>query len=673
MYHTPKELIDPAPKFRLMEFQIRRSSFDCLAKKHTTWRWAARGGFLPTWLAIGACALLASNLVQSFVSSPAASARNTKALRALPQPRTWHWGEDSEGRFQDAQAWHGSQWIVRHELESPWIRTDVETCGLWSLRPGSERMMKVKCCRLESTSLLSFVITLGSIIFFAQMTGTDPRFGGMLGRWCPWHQRVGLSWLPNCSHSEAMILDSFQSFTESQQTLEVWFLFISCLTFIFPTIFIVPGLVIVSDLRPTDLNFHWEHLHLSVIDSLFSSYYSAESQSCDCSREPSCRKRILIDLLHRSGAVLGTGGGGLWWLVNAFTWILWVSFQLSCSVSFAIPHHFVAMNCHSSVCTFCVLTAKPFWWGQRIGSSRVWGKAISKNGCVGIRLAQEFREYLFCPPLPLSDPISLQPQIRQSVWRWAARGGLFAYVLAIGACALLASNLVQSFVSSPAASARNTKALRALPQPGTDTEEKTEKEDFKMPKPDMGLMNRQARVGKSVDQDRRGNMWSVEPQTRIRTDDEGEMLPAGIYFPVVIVITLGSIIFFAQMTGTDPTLRWHAGRWCPWHQRVGLSWLPNCSHSEAMILDSFQSFTESQQTLEVWFLFISCLTFIFPTIFVVPGLVIVSDLRPTDLNFHWEHLHLSVIDSLFSSYYSTESQSCDCFREPSCRKRIRIN
>ena len=81
------------------------------------------------------------------------------------------------------------------------------------------------------------------------------------------------------------------------------------------------------------------------------------------------------------------------------------------------------MTCHSSVCTFCVLTAKPFWWGQRIGSSRVWGKAISKNGCVGIRLAQEFREYLFCPPLPLSDPISLQPQIRQSVWRWAARGG----------------------------------------------------------------------------------------------------------------------------------------------------------------------------------------------------------------------------------------------------------
>ena len=130
--------------------------------------------------------------------------------------------------------------------------------------------------------------------------------------------------------------------------------------------------------------------------------------------------------------------------------------------------------------------------------------------------------------------------------------GLFASVLAIGACTLLASTLMQSFVSSPSTS-RRTQALRALPQPGTETEEKTEKEtDFKMPKPDMGLMNRQARVGQSVDQDRRGNMWSVEPQTRIRTDEEGELLPAGIYFPVVIALTIGSIIFFAQLTGNDP-------------------------------------------------------------------------------------------------------------------------
>ena len=149
------------------------------------------------------------------------------------------------------------------------------------------------------------------------------------------------------------------------------------------------------------------------------------------------------------------------------------------------------------------------------------------------------------------EAISVEIDKRSNMASGRSRG-LFAYVLAIGACTLLASTLMQSFVSSPSTS-RRTQALRALPQPGTETEEKTEKEtDFKMPKPDMGLMNRQARVGQSVDQDRRGNMWSVEPQTRIRTDEEGELLPAGIYFPVVIALTIGSIIFFAQLTGNDP-------------------------------------------------------------------------------------------------------------------------
>ena len=134
--------------------------------------------------------------------------------------------------------------------------------------------------------------------------------------------------------------------------------------------------------------------------------------------------------------------------------------------------------------------------------------------------------------------------------------GLLPCVLAIAACALLVSSWTQAFVSSPAAS-RNTKALRALPQPGapTETAEKEEKEEsggFKMPKPDMGLMNRQARVGQSVDQDRRGNMWSVEPATRVRTEEESDMLPAGIYFPIVFVLTISGIIFFAQLTGNDP-------------------------------------------------------------------------------------------------------------------------
>ncbi|CAK9008367.1 unnamed protein product [Durusdinium trenchii] len=134
-----------------------------------------------------------------------------------------------------------------------------------------------------------------------------------------------------------------------------------------------------------------------------------------------------------------------------------------------------------------------------------------------------------------------------------ARAQLLPYVLAIGACTFLVSTL--SFVSSPATTVERSRALRALPQPGAKTEEKTQESnggEFKMPKPDMGLMNRQARVGQSVDQDRRGNMWSVEPATRIRTDDDGgELLPAGIYFPIVIVITIGSIIVLAQVLGND--------------------------------------------------------------------------------------------------------------------------
>ena len=37
MYHT-NDFIDPEPKFRLMEFQIRRSSVDCLAKTNAPHR-----------------------------------------------------------------------------------------------------------------------------------------------------------------------------------------------------------------------------------------------------------------------------------------------------------------------------------------------------------------------------------------------------------------------------------------------------------------------------------------------------------------------------------------------------------------------------------------------------------------------------------------------------------
>mmetsp|Transcript_103797 Transcript_103797/g.292768 ORF Transcript_103797/g.292768 Transcript_103797/m.292768 type:complete len:161 (+) Transcript_103797:73-555(+) len=129
-------------------------------------------------------------------------------------------------------------------------------------------------------------------------------------------------------------------------------------------------------------------------------------------------------------------------------------------------------------------------------------------------------------------------------------------VLTLAAFALIAPRL--SFVAPP----QPTRALRggavasyALPKPAVEeTAEKAESpqranEGFSLPKPDLGLMNRQARLGQTFDQDKRGNMWAVGGQTTRATDDE--MLPAYVYIPFVVLLTIGAIIFFAQQTGQD--------------------------------------------------------------------------------------------------------------------------
>merc|ERR1711974_345230 len=68
-------------------------------------------------------------------------------------------------------------------------------------------------------------------------------------------------------------------------------------------------------------------------------------------------------------------------------------------------------------------------------------------------------------------------------------------------------------------------------------------------KPDMSFMDKNAKVGQTYDQDRRGNMWSVEAKpTRSSNDDP---LPSAIYFPFALVVIIASIIFFAQLTGND--------------------------------------------------------------------------------------------------------------------------
>mmetsp|Transcript_17976 Transcript_17976/g.40682 ORF Transcript_17976/g.40682 Transcript_17976/m.40682 type:complete len:146 (-) Transcript_17976:193-630(-) len=115
-------------------------------------------------------------------------------------------------------------------------------------------------------------------------------------------------------------------------------------------------------------------------------------------------------------------------------------------------------------------------------------------------------------------------------------------VLGLGACLLLHSALQLSFVSPRQQQARQTSvALRA--------EEGETKTDYKLPAPDLNILNRNAKIGQTYDQDKKGNMWTVEQQP-VRKAEE-EPLPAGIYIPFIIVLTIGSIIFFATLTGND--------------------------------------------------------------------------------------------------------------------------
>ncbi|CAE7698399.1 unnamed protein product [Symbiodinium pilosum] len=128
---------------------------------------------------------------------------------------------------------------------------------------------------------------------------------------------------------------------------------------------------------------------------------------------------------------------------------------------------------------------------------------------------------------------------------------LLPSALVVAAFMLLGSLVARSFVSPPASSRTTAKALHALPQPGQKTDAKKEEGGFKMPKPDMRLMNEQSKTGLSYDQDQRVNMWGLEPEVKFQESDS-EMLPATIYFPVIIALTIGSIFFFAKLFNDDP-------------------------------------------------------------------------------------------------------------------------
>jgi hypothetical protein len=110
---------------------------------------------------------------------------------------------------------------------------------------------------------------------------------------------------------------------------------------------------------------------------------------------------------------------------------------------------------------------------------------------------------------------------------------LLALILAAsGVVAFLSTSFVSGFGNS---AAREVTILRA------------EKTEFKLPKPDTSLLNSASRIGQSFDQDKRGNMWAVDQQVRLT--DKPDAIPAPVFLLLLVVLTIGSIIFFAQLTG----------------------------------------------------------------------------------------------------------------------------
>uniref|UniRef100_A0A7S4W7Z3 Uncharacterized protein n=1 Tax=Alexandrium monilatum TaxID=311494 RepID=A0A7S4W7Z3_9DINO len=121
-----------------------------------------------------------------------------------------------------------------------------------------------------------------------------------------------------------------------------------------------------------------------------------------------------------------------------------------------------------------------------------------------------------------------------------------ALLVALAICALLRCGPSTGFVASP-----RSPALRANLVARQASEEATEeKVDYKLPAPDLGLLNRNAKVGQTYDQDKKGNMWTVDIQPVRKAEDEP--LPAFIFIPFAAALTIGSIVFFATLTGNDP-------------------------------------------------------------------------------------------------------------------------
>eukprot|EP00930_Biecheleria_cincta_P090073 TRINITY_DN7940_c0_g3_i1.p1 TRINITY_DN7940_c0_g3~~TRINITY_DN7940_c0_g3_i1.p1 ORF type:complete len:144 (+),score=24.90 TRINITY_DN7940_c0_g3_i1:177-608(+) len=114
-------------------------------------------------------------------------------------------------------------------------------------------------------------------------------------------------------------------------------------------------------------------------------------------------------------------------------------------------------------------------------------------------------------------------------------------LLAAGLCLLRSF----SFVPGVTGGSRSATTIRAA----TESKTETKKDVYKLPKPDSRLTTERSKVGQSFDQDKRTNVWAVEAPRRYKeTEDE---FPAPAFLLLLIIVTWGSIVYFAQMTGTD--------------------------------------------------------------------------------------------------------------------------
>lgn len=113
-------------------------------------------------------------------------------------------------------------------------------------------------------------------------------------------------------------------------------------------------------------------------------------------------------------------------------------------------------------------------------------------------------------------------------------------------CASLLAVCRVAFVGAPQPLSSSGVALRATEKKEADTDA------YKLPKPDMTVLNDAAQVGLTFDQDKRGNMWSVQDQSAPVRKAEEDDIPTPVFFIVLLVLTFGGILFFAILTGNDP-------------------------------------------------------------------------------------------------------------------------